>query len=34
MISFLFGLLVGFAVGYPVGLFIDNLDKRIKDGRG
>jgi capsular polysaccharide biosynthesis protein len=33
MTSFLLGLCLGFAVGYGLGLFIDKLDKRIKDGR-
>jgi hypothetical protein len=32
MLSFLFGLMIGFAIGYPVGLFIDKWDKRIKNG--
>jgi NhaP-type Na+/H+ or K+/H+ antiporter len=32
MITFLFGTLVGLGVGYPLGLFIDKLDKRIKNG--
>jgi len=32
MLSFLFGLMIGFAVGYPMGLFIDKWDKRIKNG--
>jgi hypothetical protein len=30
MTTFLFGLLTGFALGYPVGLFIDILDKKEK----
>jgi len=29
---FLLGLMVGFTLGYPIGLFIDKWDKRIKDG--
>jgi hypothetical protein len=29
---FLLGLMLGFTIGYPMGLFIDKLDKRIKDG--
>jgi NhaP-type Na+/H+ or K+/H+ antiporter len=29
---FLLGLMLGFTIGYPLGLFIDKLDKRIKDG--
>lgn len=29
---FLFGIAVGFLIGYPMGLFIDKLDKRIKNG--
>jgi len=32
MTSFLFGLMIGFVIGYPMGLFIDKLDKRIKNG--
>jgi ABC-type dipeptide/oligopeptide/nickel transport system permease subunit len=32
MLSFLFGLMIGFAIGYPMGLFIDKWDKRIKNG--
>lgn len=30
MTTFLLGTLVGFAIGYPVGLFIDVLDKKEK----
>jgi NhaP-type Na+/H+ or K+/H+ antiporter len=32
MTIFLLGLMLGFTIGYPLGLFIDKLDKRIKDG--
>ena len=32
MIEFLIGLMIGFVIGYPMGLFIDKLDKRIKNG--
>ena len=32
MTTFMFGLMIGFIVGYPLGLFIDKLDKRIKNG--
>jgi len=32
MIGFLFGLVIGFSVGYPMGLFINEWDKRIKNG--
>lgn len=32
MTVFMFGLMVGFIIGYPLGLFIDKLDKRIKNG--
>ncbi len=32
MTAFLFGLMIGFIIGYPLGLFIDKLDKRIKNG--
>ena len=32
---FLLGIMLGFVVGYPIGLFIDKIDKkeRAKDGR-
>jgi NhaP-type Na+/H+ or K+/H+ antiporter len=32
---FLLGMMLGFVVGYPIGLFIDKLDKRerAKNGR-
>jgi NhaP-type Na+/H+ or K+/H+ antiporter len=30
MTTFLLGLLIGFAFGYPMGLFIDYLDKKEK----
>jgi NhaP-type Na+/H+ or K+/H+ antiporter len=32
MTTFMFGLMIGFIIGYPLGLFIDKLDKRIKNG--
>jgi hypothetical protein len=32
MSAFLMGLMVGFVIGYPVGLFLDKWDKRIKNG--
>ena len=32
MTIFLLGLMLGFTIGYPLGLFIDKLDKRVKDG--
>ena len=32
MTMFLLGLMVGFIIGYPFGLFINKLDKRIKNG--
>jgi len=32
MAIFLMGIGIGFVIGYPVGLFIDKLDKRYKDG--
>jgi NhaP-type Na+/H+ or K+/H+ antiporter len=32
MSAFLMGLMVGFVIGYPVGLFLDRWDKRIKNG--
>jgi capsular polysaccharide biosynthesis protein len=31
MTIFLLGLMVGLSIGYPLGLFIDKLDKRIKN---
>ena len=31
---FILGILVGFAFGYPMGLFIDKLDKREKNKSG
>jgi hypothetical protein len=34
MTIFLFGLMLGFSVGYPLGLFIDKWDKRIKNVGG
>jgi len=27
------GIAIGFLIGYPLGLFVDKLDKRIKDDR-
>jgi len=32
MNEFLMGLITGFIIGYPLGLFIDKWDKRIKNG--
>lgn len=34
MTYFLFGIMIGFVAGYAMGLFIDKLDKRIKNDRG
>jgi NhaP-type Na+/H+ or K+/H+ antiporter len=34
MIAFSMGILIGFIIGYGMGLFIDKWDKRIKNGRG
>jgi NhaP-type Na+/H+ or K+/H+ antiporter len=31
---FLCGIAIGFLIGYPLGLFIDKLDKREKDKNG
>jgi len=31
---FILGILIGFALGYPLGLFIDKLDKREKAKNG
>jgi NhaP-type Na+/H+ or K+/H+ antiporter len=31
-VLFLMGLLIGFVLGYGMGLLIDKWDKRIKDG--
>jgi NhaP-type Na+/H+ or K+/H+ antiporter len=33
VISFICGAAIGFIIGYGLGLFIDKLDKREKDGR-
>jgi len=32
MTIFLLGLMLGFTIGYPLGLFIDKIDKRVKNG--
>jgi hypothetical protein len=32
MTTFLLGLMLGFTIGYGLGLFIDKIDKRIKNG--
>ena len=32
MTMFLIVLMLGFVIGYGVGLFIDKIDKRIKNG--
>jgi len=34
MTLFLFGSMLGFVIGYGLGLFIDKLDKDIKNDRG
>ena len=34
MDMFLLGIMIGFIVGYPTGLFIDKLDKREKAKSG
>jgi NhaP-type Na+/H+ or K+/H+ antiporter len=34
MLSFLFGLMVGFLAGYAMGLLMDRWDKKIKNDRG
>jgi NhaP-type Na+/H+ or K+/H+ antiporter len=34
MTSFIIGLCIGFIVGYALGLFIDKLDKKVKNARG
>lgn len=31
MTGFLLGICIGFAIGYGLGLFVDKLDKRIKN---
>jgi NhaP-type Na+/H+ or K+/H+ antiporter len=33
--QFIFGIMVGLSLGYPLGLFIDQLDKKekVKSGR-
>jgi hypothetical protein len=33
MATFLLGIMLGFVVGYGLGLFIDKIDKGIKNGR-
>lgn len=33
MIGFLFGILIGFTVGYPLGLWAVEYSEREKDGR-
>ena len=33
MTIFLLGLMLGLAIGYPLGLFIDKIDKRAKNDR-
>jgi NhaP-type Na+/H+ or K+/H+ antiporter len=33
MTTFLLGIMLGFVVGYGLGLFIDKIDKGIKNGR-
>jgi hypothetical protein len=32
MLEFIFGVMTGLIIGYPMGLFIDKLDKRVKNG--
>jgi hypothetical protein len=32
MTSLIFGIMIGFSIGYPLGLFIDKWDNRIKNG--
>jgi len=34
METLLIGIMIGFIIGYPVGLFIDKLDKREKAKNG
>ncbi len=31
MTTFLFGMMLGFVIGYGVGLFIDKWDRKIKE---
>ena len=33
MLMFICGAMIGFSIGYPLGLFIDKWDNRIKNGR-
>lgn len=33
MTSLLFGIMIGLSLGYPLGLFVDKLDRRIKNDR-
>jgi NhaP-type Na+/H+ or K+/H+ antiporter len=32
MTTFILGIMLGFVIGYGLGLFIDRLDNRIKNG--
>ena len=34
MLVFFYGVMLGFVVGYGVGLLMDKLDKKIKNDRG
>ena len=34
MTTFLMGLMIGVVIGYAMGLFVDKLDKKIKNDRG
>jgi hypothetical protein len=34
MILFTYGIMIGFTVGYGVGLLMDKWDKKIKNDRG
>lgn len=34
MTTFMYGLAIGFIIGYPFGLFIDKLDKKEKSKNG
>lgn len=33
MTRLLFGIMIGLSIGYPLGLFIDTIDNRIKNDR-
>jgi hypothetical protein len=32
MLEFTFGIMLGLAIGYPMGLFIESINRKIKNG--